>query len=192
MKKIVIPTIITAAILLAGFVAFMPVEKASAVHTTIQNSQLALVRDTFDGSAIAIADGEEFEATSTANACLLNFLIDFVLLDAGDDLDTDGIQIDDALHGTITTAAGAEIDVVIISEAGVATRTVDLVQEAAAGVDAQFGEQICSNGEVDFILDDDEDATTAGDLIAGELTDVSGVFLTRSDATVVVQEAAAD
>lgn len=35
MNRLVIPSILAATVLVAGFVAFMPVEKASTVHTTI-------------------------------------------------------------------------------------------------------------------------------------------------------------
>ncbi len=35
MNKLVIPTILTATVLVAGMFAVMPVEKASSVHTTI-------------------------------------------------------------------------------------------------------------------------------------------------------------
>jgi len=40
MTKYAIPTIIIAAALVAGMFAFMPVEKATAVHTTIQGTQM--------------------------------------------------------------------------------------------------------------------------------------------------------
>ncbi|MGH9922023.1 MAG: hypothetical protein ACRD38_04670, partial [Nitrososphaerales archaeon] len=42
MKKIVIPTILAATILVAGMFAMMPVQKASTVHSSISSSPLAL------------------------------------------------------------------------------------------------------------------------------------------------------
>lgn len=38
MKAVIIPAILAATVLVAGIFAFMPVEKASTVHTTIQSS----------------------------------------------------------------------------------------------------------------------------------------------------------
>ncbi len=39
MNKLVIPTILLATVMVAGMFAFMPVDQASTVHTTIQGSQ---------------------------------------------------------------------------------------------------------------------------------------------------------
>lgn len=40
MNKVIFPTMLIATALIAGAFAFMPIEEATAVHTTIQNSQL--------------------------------------------------------------------------------------------------------------------------------------------------------
>ena len=51
MNKLFIPTILVVVVLVAGIFAFMPVEKASTVHTTIQGTQLneagAVIADMF-------------------------------------------------------------------------------------------------------------------------------------------------
>ena len=41
MKKIVIPVILTVTILIAGIFAFMPIDEAATVHTTLQSSTAA-------------------------------------------------------------------------------------------------------------------------------------------------------
>ena len=58
MNKLVIPTILVSITLVAGIFAFIPVEKASTVHTTIQGTQLtsfdvAFVDDTKTANATA-------------------------------------------------------------------------------------------------------------------------------------------
>ena len=58
MNKLVVPAILVSITLVAGIFAFMPVEKASTVHTTIQGTQLtnldvAFVDDTKTANATA-------------------------------------------------------------------------------------------------------------------------------------------
>ena len=43
MNKLTIPTILMATVMIAGIFAFMPVDNASAVHTTIQATQMTRV-----------------------------------------------------------------------------------------------------------------------------------------------------
>jgi len=42
-NKLTIPTILVATVMIAGIFAFMPVDEAKAVHTTIQGTQFTLV-----------------------------------------------------------------------------------------------------------------------------------------------------
>ena len=51
MKKIVIPAILAATILVAGMFAFMPVQKASTVHTTINAEVKDLCKAVFTNGA---------------------------------------------------------------------------------------------------------------------------------------------
>jgi len=46
MNKIVIPVILTVTILIAGIFAFMPIDKASTVHSTLQSSSAATTQTT--------------------------------------------------------------------------------------------------------------------------------------------------
>jgi len=43
MNKLAIPAILAIIVIIAGIFAFSPVEKAATVHTTIQNTQQAVV-----------------------------------------------------------------------------------------------------------------------------------------------------
>lgn len=64
MRKIAIPAILAGVVLVAGFVAFAPVEKASAVHTTILGNT-SVVR-TVAGSDTDIDDGDVLSLTCNA------------------------------------------------------------------------------------------------------------------------------
>ncbi len=72
MKKIVIPTILAATILVAGMFAMMPVEKASTVHSSIASSPLALTATIQPATAAAdVATwtiGQPFCVVSVSNA----------------------------------------------------------------------------------------------------------------------------
>lgn len=71
MKKIVIPAILAATILVAGMFALMPVEKASTVHATIQGTQLQPVSKyvttavTTATTVIDLSSSKPFEAKIT-------------------------------------------------------------------------------------------------------------------------------
>jgi len=56
MTKYTIPTIIIAAALVAGMFAFMPVEKATAVHTTISGTQMTQSSSLFEGTLTGVID----------------------------------------------------------------------------------------------------------------------------------------
>ena len=63
MNKLLIPTMLTAAILIAGVFALLPIEQASTVHTTVvgdldgaDNDDLTSVKDDINQLAIDAAD----------------------------------------------------------------------------------------------------------------------------------------
>jgi len=70
MNKLMIPAILAATVLVAGIFAFMPVEQASTVHTTIQASTTHLVDTTVE----ATASGDNFLITcpATSDGCIIN------------------------------------------------------------------------------------------------------------------------
>ena len=57
MTKIILPILLSGIVMIAGIFAFMPVDKATTVHTTVQGTQLNNVASTFqtDLSANATA-----------------------------------------------------------------------------------------------------------------------------------------
>lgn len=69
MNKLVIPTILVSITLVAGIFAFMPVEKASTVHTTIQGTQLNNIATTFD---------TDLASNATATCASGDFLVYFI------------------------------------------------------------------------------------------------------------------
>jgi len=56
MNKLVIPTILTATVLIAGIFSFMPIDKATTVHDSIIGSGLALIIKSDNGTGITDAD----------------------------------------------------------------------------------------------------------------------------------------
>ena len=48
MTNITIPVVLVSIVMIAGIFAFMPVDKATTVHTTIQGTQLNNINSTFD------------------------------------------------------------------------------------------------------------------------------------------------
>lgn len=58
MKKYTIPSVLVAIVLIAGIFAFMPINEATTVHTTIQNTQLQ-IKTTTDTFQTLDADANE-------------------------------------------------------------------------------------------------------------------------------------
>ena len=86
--KLTIPSILVATVLVAGFVAYMPVEEASAVHTTIQGTQFVLKGATDTATGGVEADPPSF-AINTAGPT--QFVA--VYMDYSTDTATDEINI---------------------------------------------------------------------------------------------------
>ena len=61
MKKIVIPAILAATVLVAGMFSFLPVEKAQTVHTTIQANSDKIITLT----AVVTPEGTGADQTAT-------------------------------------------------------------------------------------------------------------------------------
>lgn len=70
MNKILIPSILTIIIAIAGIFAFTPIDEASTVHTTIQDTTTQLVE--VIGAEAATDDSEyEIECPATSTACII-------------------------------------------------------------------------------------------------------------------------
>jgi len=126
MEKIIIPTIIAATVLLAGMFAFMPVEQATAVHTTIQGTQMNQV------SSIAVtAVDAEIDCTSDA-AFIVHYIVGGLTTDADTAFITVGAGVVTFTYNT--DAAGQGFDGVTGSIMGDAGDTI-LVDSSRAGAD---------------------------------------------------------
>jgi hypothetical protein len=182
MKKIVIPAILTATVLLAGMFAFMPVEKASTVHTTILNSA-GVNSDTEAGDG-DIDNDSMIQITGTEPFCVLALYIfeTDAEVDADDAIDIVGIEIDDSTR--ILDADGTEPAVTIADpDTDADDIGVDILGELQD--DAQFKDTYCAESELDFELD--ESGT-------GDISDLDPdlLVITQGGGTVVVDVEAAD
>lgn len=84
MIKFTIPTLLIATVIVAGIFAFVPIEQASTVHTTIQNSQLEM--ETLELVDVAITSATD-EYTIACNGEMVILAIDAVFIgtDTGDE-----------------------------------------------------------------------------------------------------------
>ena len=122
--KHTIPIVLVATVLVAGIIAFVPINEASTVHTTIQNSQLQIktATDTFQTNNGAgngnLNDNATFTLTLTGPFILENAYLECdpgdvgatetVLCGAGEDMDLLSINVDGQITATTTavTAVG--------------------------------------------------------------------------------------
>lgn len=70
MTYLILPSILVATALLAGALAFMPIDEAQAVHTTVQGTQLNDVPGSVATNCIANVNGNPLVATSDADFAL--------------------------------------------------------------------------------------------------------------------------
>lgn len=149
MIKFYIPILLSVTIVIAGVFAFVPVEQASTVHTTILEGSMNLVQV----SATATNDDDDFLITcpATSDACLIKE----IYLDD----DTGGQTIDPgAATVDIDGTAGAEAAFTIAADTGVAT-TGDLVVVLSGVANLALGpgaelriEMTSSGGGSDYTL----------------------------------------
>lgn len=91
MIKYTIPSVLIAITLVAGIFAFMPIEQATTVHTTIQQSTTHIV-DSIQG---ATATDDEFRVTCpvTSDGCIINEA--YIINQSGNgDTDINSIQLE--------------------------------------------------------------------------------------------------
>ena len=141
MIKYTIPIMLVATVLVAGIFAFMPINEASTVHTTIQNSQLQIKTTT---DTVAITDGGATTAgTVTINLGapfqLVAFTIecnpgdpstgtDVTFCEAGESMDISSLAIDGQADAFV---------IVMNVEPGVSTDDDPAVVLSLFGVDAE-------------------------------------------------------
>lgn len=172
MNKLAIPAILVAIVMVAGIFAFSPIEQASTVHTTIQNTQQTVVE-----RAETIALGAAPNNDILAFTCNQPFtLLSVWFPDTTDTADGElGISdLNVSADGTAATTANIGnhdaigdngiSDIELLNEMFQAGNLNDSVLSAPA------------NGEIQFTLDD-TDGGAANDSI-----DIRAYFQTQSNA----------
>ena len=142
MNKLTIPTILVATVMVAGIFAFMPIEQASTVHTTIQDTQ-AQVRSLALAS-VAITTAADGVGTLTCNQPYMVNSVNWVTIhdNASDDYAIPAITVDgETVQGiSLPGEPGADADVTLnlVVNAGAATGTNTVLTQdktANGGVD---------------------------------------------------------
>ena len=101
MNKFAITTILVATVLVAGIFAFMPVEQASTVHTTIQDSQVIVTKISSASTAFSAADSATDSKVFTLNPTEAFVLHAIIVTTADNDATSDGTDKVDVIEVTI-------------------------------------------------------------------------------------------
>jgi len=171
-KKLAIPAILAATVLIAGIFAFMPVEKASTVHDTILASGMQFRTDSDTCTSIGTANDCLITISSDKDYLVVDIVIDMSNWDLVDSVNVDNFRVGGVvlLAGTVTTYTDAQDPVLKTIEA----ENCDLLC-AMDGIPAPGGTDITF--ELDITALDD----------ASESIPITVFFLTTADASIDVQ-----
>ena len=176
MKKYTIPSVLVAIVLIAGIFAFMPINEASTVHTTIQNSQLQIKTAT-DTTATTggagngnAADGATVLINPAAPFILLQFTVEcspgddgtaITLCDAGEDMDMISYVVDSQTVVSTITAGAQAGD----ANDALAARVLSLYGFGADASDPEMGitGKLAAATQILFNLTNDTEATVDAD-----------------------------
>lgn len=157
MNRLVIPSILTATVLIAGIFALMPIEKASTVHTTIQATTARISSATLAVS-VALTD-VTITCPAASDGChILEILVDDDDAGAGDEVTIDNILLN----------AFGEVNVVLIAYAP--DETVDGNPEAlpqVSGLAIAGGDSLVINVITDGTDSADYDVTVVAEVEGG-------------------------
>ena len=155
MIKYAIPAILVATVMVAGMFAFIPVEQASTVHTTIQGSQAQMQQGEDDTDRISGGAAEASTVTIGTNNNT-PFIVHSIIVcgtsddgtgdDGDDEIDlTGGITVDGDL---LTDTAGDPLaDIAILADGdNTDTGCIDALEAWANGNAGIIGNTIASNG----------------------------------------------
>ena len=100
MNNKTIPSLLVATVMIAGIFAFMPVEQASAVHTTIQNTQFVLKAATDTATGAVEADPPTFTINTAGPTQFVAVYMDYSTDTATDEVNilTNTIDCDGLLN----------------------------------------------------------------------------------------------
>jgi len=175
MNKITIPTILTATILVAGIFAFMPVEQASTVHTTIQDSQTAIKSVTSAVTAYSAADSATDSKVFTLDPNKAFVLEEIIITVADNDATSDGADAVSVIELTVDGKALGLTDFIVGTTGATIAGTEFLKSESEAGFEI-FG----ASDKVAITIDAVADG--AGGTITPDVT-VTFVIRAPSDTT---------
>ena len=122
MNKLTIPALLLAVVMIAGTFAFMPIQEASTVHATLQETSTNYVTVTSSGSVVGDDDSFLITCPSGNDACkILEIYVDN---DPTGDLDPGVAQLDiDAVGSGETSFVVAADTGAVISTGAIATLT---------------------------------------------------------------------
>ena len=134
MMKIAIPVLLASIVMIAGIFAFMPVDKATAVHTTIQGTQLNNVASAFTDSLILNATAKcdagsflvywTFTNATVQDGTLAQLLIDDLQAGGTDFTVTLALENQTSISGVVGGTAG---ETITLSGSPTGTNTGDVV-----------------------------------------------------------------
>lgn len=107
MNRLLIPTILTATVLIAGLFAFMPIDKASTVHTTIITNAGQSFRVS-QGGDLGAAGGVSTYTLTCVEACIVDSIT--ATATAGDDADIAFIVNINDVNDILKVALTAPLD----------------------------------------------------------------------------------
>ena len=151
MNKLLIPTILTATVLIAGIFAFLTVEKVSTVHDTIiaaldgaDNDDLTTVKDAVNQLAIDSADVTQGQIQDTFAQVESDFIVGEIL----------GTEVN-----VITLASAGKICFFVEAAADGANGNIQaMIDNVDTGIDLEdeVGELTCLSGTTLGVLDDND------------------------------------
>ena len=153
MNKLTIPAILVATVMVAGIFAFMPVEKAGTVHTTI-------IASISDANVVGIVDsdltnfdaGEELEVTCTGGKSLVHSIIFESITGAFTTADSMSLRFDIDGSGTNWGSVTTNSDIF----GSDAPADIEIMERA--GIVAPIG--LTSGGTVTIVFDTDGSGNT--------------------------------
>ena len=113
MNKLTIPAILVATVMVAGIFAFMPVEQATTVHTTIIDETMQIISVDSTAADFAYTDDDELRISSSEPYQLIG-----VTCTNDDDTDVDAsvdfadlvVTVDGSTDAAIITNANVDVD----------------------------------------------------------------------------------
>ena len=188
MNKFAIPAILVATVMVAGAFAFMPVEEASTVHTTVQGTQLNILVLT-DNDNMDI-DGQ-IEVECDRPFVLYTLFITMANVVDGDAIAIIDIEVDEAdivIDGNGDGVATPSItDAFIVNDPGVGGSALVSVDAGALFEDNQeLTFPIGVNANIDFILG------AAAQIVDGDDITVKAVVMAENGAACNVNVEVAD